>query len=206
MAPRSKSPPRRATPARPALPVPAARRRFRRRLLEWYRAQRPRPALARDQRPVPHPRVRGDAAADAGRSRAAEVRRVAGEISEPDGAGRRPTKPTSPRPGGRSATTSGRGGCTRSRASRSRATAATLPSRRSDAAVVQGHRRVHRRRGHELRLRPARGDPRHQRRARALPDLRRPRRPEGARDEAPSLGGLAHRAAACATSSTSTRR
>ena len=37
MAPQSKSPPRRATPARPALPVPESRRRFRRRLLEWYR-------------------------------------------------------------------------------------------------------------------------------------------------------------------------
>src|SRR3954453_7525880 len=37
MAPESKPTPRRATPARPALPVPDARRRFRRRLLDWYR-------------------------------------------------------------------------------------------------------------------------------------------------------------------------
>src|SRR6185295_17171419 len=38
------------------------------------------PAVARDERPVPHPGVRGDAAADAGGSRAAEVPRVAGEV------------------------------------------------------------------------------------------------------------------------------
>src|SRR3954470_8349159 len=37
MAPQSKPTPRRETPERPALPVPEARRRFRRRLLEWYR-------------------------------------------------------------------------------------------------------------------------------------------------------------------------
>ena len=38
MPPRPKPTPRRATPdERPALPAPAARRRFRRRLLEWYR-------------------------------------------------------------------------------------------------------------------------------------------------------------------------
>ena len=87
--------------------------------------QRPRPAVAADQRPVPHPRLRGDAAADAGRSRAAEVPRVArASIRRLDGARRRAAKPTCRRPGGRSATTSVRAGCTPSRASRSRATAA----------------------------------------------------------------------------------
>ena len=80
------------------------------------------------------------------------------------------------------------------------------PVRRSDAAVVQGHRRVHGRRRPQLRLRPARGHPRHQRRARALPRLRRTRRTEGARDAASALEHLADGAADAATSSTSTRR
>ena len=47
--------------------------------------------------------------------------------------------------------------------------------RRGHAAVVQGHRRVHGRRGAQLCVRPARGDTRHQRRARALPGVHRPR-------------------------------
>ena len=59
---------------------------------------------------------------------------------------------------------------------------------RGDAPVVQGHRRLHGRGGPELRVRPARGDPRHQRRARPLSRLRRPRRSEGARDEAAPVG------------------
>ena len=63
-----------------------------------------------------------------------------------------------------------------------------LPSDRRDAAVVQGHRRLHRRRDPQLRVRPARGDSRHQRRARAVSGVRRPRRSEGARDEASSCG------------------
>ena len=90
-------------------------------------AQRPRPAVAEDARSVPHPRLRGHAAADAGRSRAAEVRGVAARSTRPSR--RSPTRPkrTSPRPGGRSATTSVRAGCTRSRASRWRATAASCP-------------------------------------------------------------------------------
>src|SRR5439155_24820299 len=41
------------------------------------RAPRTRSAVAQDQRSVPHPRVRDHAAADAGRSGAAEVPRVA---------------------------------------------------------------------------------------------------------------------------------
>ena len=45
-------------------------------------AARTRPALAADERSVSHPRLRSDAAADAGRSRAAEIPRVAGEVSD----------------------------------------------------------------------------------------------------------------------------
>ena len=58
-----------------------------------------------------------------------------------------------------------------------------LPSDETRCSL-QGHRRVHGRRRPQLRVRPARRDPRHQRRARAVPHLRRTRRPEGARDEA----------------------
>ena len=76
-------------------------------------------------RPVPHPRVGGDAPADPGRSGAAEVPRVARQVPVargPGGGGRRPT--SAPR-GGRSATTSARSGCTRSPGSRWPATAAS---------------------------------------------------------------------------------
>ena len=54
-----------------------ARQRFRRTLLGWYRRNGRDLPWRRHQRPVSHPRLRGDAAADAGRSRAAEVSRVA---------------------------------------------------------------------------------------------------------------------------------
>ena len=64
----------------PPLPAAAA---------HLVRPPRPRPAVAQDRRPVPHPRVRDHAAADAGRSRAAEVRRVAREVSVDGGAGGR---------------------------------------------------------------------------------------------------------------------
>src|SRR4051812_39749453 len=64
----------------PAVSTPTAR------LVSRTRA---RPAVAEDGRSVPHPGVRGDAAADASRSRAAEVPRVAGEISVAVGARRR---------------------------------------------------------------------------------------------------------------------
>ena len=46
---------------------------------------------------------------------------------------------------------------------------------RSDAAVVQGHRRVHRGRHSQLRVPRARGDSRHERRARAVSRLHRTR-------------------------------
>ena len=101
------------------LPTPPQRQWFRRRLLDLVPQARPRPALARDARSVPHPRVRDHAAADAGRSRAAEVPRVARSLSDVRGARRRAPKPTSSRPGTRSATTSARGGCRPSRARRS---------------------------------------------------------------------------------------
>src|SRR5262249_48084736 len=57
-----------------AVPAPPAR------LVPQERA---RPSMAPDNRSVPHPRLRSDAPADAGRSRAAEVSRVAREISQP---------------------------------------------------------------------------------------------------------------------------
>ena len=44
--------------------------------------------MAQHRRPVPHPRVGDHAAADAGRSRAAEVSRVAGQVPVVRGAGR----------------------------------------------------------------------------------------------------------------------
>ena len=62
-----------------------------------------------------------------------------------------------------------------------------LPVRRSDAALVQGHRPVHRRRDPELRVRRTRRHPRHERRARAVPGVRRRRRSEEPRDEAAAL-------------------
>ena len=92
---------------------------------------RPRSAVAQDRRPVPHPRVGDHAAADAGRSRAAEVRRVAGEVPVARRAGRRAGA------GGDADLVSARlqhpahAGCRRSRANRSRATAASCrPTRR----------------------------------------------------------------------------
>ena len=80
--------------------------------------------------PYQHPRVRGDAAADAGRSGAAEVPRVAGEVSDAARRWRPRRKRTSRRPGGPLATTSVRGGCMRSRANRSIATAASCQATR----------------------------------------------------------------------------
>ena len=65
--------------------------------------------------------------------------------------------------------------------------------RRGDAAVVQGHRRVHRRRDPQLRVPPARGDSRHQRRARAVSRVRRQGRSEEPRDEAASVDACRQR-------------
>ena len=62
----------------------------------------------------------------------------------------------------------------RDRARVGRATAASCRPT-GDFAIVQGDWK-YRRRGDELRLRAAGSDPRHQRRARPLPELRRPRR------------------------------
>ena len=56
------------------VPAPAAR---------LVPPQRARPAVAEHARPVPYPRLRGDAAADAGRPRAAEVRGMARKIPDP---------------------------------------------------------------------------------------------------------------------------
>ena len=71
-----------------------------------------------------------------------------------------------------------------------------LPSDHDDAAVVQGHRRIHRRRDSQLRVPRARRDPRHQRRARAVPDLRRQGRSEEPRDEEAPVGAVGGGAAA----------
>ncbi len=78
--------------------------------------------------------------------------------------------------------------------------------RRRDAAVVQGHRRLHRRSDSQLRLRPARGDSRHQRRPRPAPRVRRHGRRQGARDETTPLDAVRSAGAAQSMSSTSTRR
>ena len=106
----------------PALPPAAA---------DLVSPARPRSAVAQDRRSVPHPRVRDHAAADAGRSRAAEVRANGSRSIRRSRRWRPRPSRTSPTRGIRSATTSGRGGCRRSRAKRSRATAASCrPTRR----------------------------------------------------------------------------
>ena len=90
-------------------------------------AARPRSALARDARSVPHPRLRNHAAADAGRPRPAEVPRVARSVPDVRGARRRARSRRRQAPGIRSATTSGRAGCRPSRANRSRSYDGALP-------------------------------------------------------------------------------
>ena len=126
------------------LPASPARQRFRRQLLAWYRRPWTRAALAHDRRSVSHPRLGGDAAADAGRPRPAEVSRVAGALSQPRsaglGAGRggredlvsaRLQHPPSPSADDRAARRSHitTAGCptTRRRCARSRASAPTRP-------------------------------------------------------------------------------
>ncbi len=110
----------------PSLPPPPARQRFRRTLLAWYRAARTRSALA------PH----GDPyhiLVSEMMLQQTQVDRVLPKYHEwlekypsLEALAAAPPKTTSQRRGGRSATTSGRGACTRSRASRSRATAASF--------------------------------------------------------------------------------
>ena len=191
-------------PLRP--PQPATRQRFRRKLLALVRRQRTIAAVAAHRRSVPHPRVRDDAAADAGRSRAAEVSRVARRsIRRSRRWPRADEADVTPR-GVRSATTSGRSGCMRSRARRSRATAAscrrtttTLLSFKGIGAYTAGAIR-------SFAFRRARRDPRHQRRARAVPRLRRQGRSQGARHAAAPVGRVRSAGAAASTCSTSTRR
>ncbi len=72
-------------PSRPRRQLPPPARSRRARLVPPHAAAlvpraRTIAAVARDERSVPHPGLRGDAAADAGGSRAAEVPRVAGEV------------------------------------------------------------------------------------------------------------------------------
>ena len=84
------------------------------------------------------------------------------------------------------------------RARSGRALRRPAAGRRGDAAVVQGHRRLHRRRDPQLRVPPARRDSRHQRRARAVSRVRRQRRSEEPRDEAAPLDGVGGAGAAAA--------
>ena len=65
-----------------------------------------------------------------------------------------------------------------------------LPSDEVDAAFVQGNRGLHGRRHPELRVPPARRHPRHQRGARALPRVRRPRHSERHCNPKTPLGGV----------------
>ena len=102
------------------------------------------------------------------------------------------------RRGIRSATTSGRGGCRRSRASRSRSYGGQLPP---DEATLLSFKGIGAYTAGAIRsfaFRAARRDPRHQRRARAVPRLRRRRRSEEPRDEAASVGGVGDARAAAA--------
>ena len=72
------------------------------------RGERPRPALAADARPVRDPRLRGDAAADAGRARRAAVPRLARALAERRRARRGAARRTSSGRGRGSATTGAR--------------------------------------------------------------------------------------------------
>ena len=181
--------PRGTRAPKPKLPAPVRARALPARAAAMVRPPRPRSAVANDRRSVPHPGVGGDAAADAGRSRAAQVSRVAGKYPSFEALaaarrGRRLGHLAAARlqhPAQAAALDRPRGGGQlRRRAAR----------RSRDAAVVQGHRRVHRRRDPELRLPQAGGDPRHQRRPRALPRVRRPGRCQGPRDDPAAVGGV----------------
>ena len=108
-------------------PDPRARQWFRRRLLAWYRARTDAICPGGRRATLRDPGLGSDAPADAGGPRAAEVSRVARPVSDVRSAcGSRPSA-TSSAPGIRSATTSGRGGCRRSRANRSTTYDGSLP-------------------------------------------------------------------------------
>ena len=79
--------------------------------------------MARDVGSLPHSGIRNHAAADAGRSRAAEISRVARQVPVVRSAGGGAGKGSHRARGIRSATTSAQSGCRRSRAKRSRTTA-----------------------------------------------------------------------------------
>ena len=81
-------------PRRRFLPPPNARRLFRRRLLEWYRRNGRDLPWRHTRDPYQHPRLGGHAAADAGRSRPAEVRGVARKITRPSRRSPQRTKTT----------------------------------------------------------------------------------------------------------------
>ena len=78
--------------------------------------------------------------------------------------------------------------------------------RRADAAVVQGARPLHGRRHSQLRVSPAGRDSRHQRRARAVPRVRRPTATRRRMRRSGTCGRCRRRWCRTSTSSTSTRR
>ena len=126
----SPAPPPKATP----LPKPASRQWFRRRLLDWYR---------RNGRDLPWRRTSDPyhILVSEVMLQQTQVDRVLPKYHEwlekypsLEALADAPDEPTSPRRGGRSATTSARGACSRSRASRSRATAARC--RRDEATLL----------------------------------------------------------------------
>ena len=149
----------------PPLPAPPAR---------LVRATRPRPALAPHPRPIPRARLRDHAAADAGRSRHAEVPGVPPSLSRRCEALAAAPVDDVRRSGTRSATTSAPCACTRSRARRSRATADGSPTTREALRAAARHRPLHGRRDPVVRLRPGRRGARHQRAPGPGPRLPRP--------------------------------
>ena len=186
------------TPAAATLPPPPAH------LVSQPRA---RPAVAQDRRPVPHPRLRDHAAADAGRSRAAEVPRVARQVSVASRCWprRRPTEVARTwYPLGYNIRPQRLQSIARKRW---RNYGGQLPSDDDDAAVVQGHRRS---------TPPARSaaSPSGERAAildtnvaRVLfRDLHRQGRPQEPRDEEAAVGAVEALCCRTSTCSTSTRR
>ena len=155
------------------------------------------PAVAPHARSVSRAGVRGDAAADAGGARPAEVSRVVGAVPVAPGAclvdrsrrGRGVVPARVQRPAAASSRDRPRvvGALRRSPAARCRG-----------VAQLQGDWPVHGGRDHELRVRGAGADPRHERGARAVPRVRGARRreiPRGSLRAVADLGVPAARAA-----------
>ena len=152
------STPRSGTSRSPPFPAASA---------DVVRPPRPRPAVAPDARSVRASSSRGHAAADAGRSRAAEIQWL-GSLPDDGGAGGRASGGRRSGPGTPSATTCVRGGSTRLRARSVTKYGGELPS---DEATLLSFKGIgaYTARGHpQLRVRQARRDSRHERGARAV--------------------------------------